>query len=102
MTLRDILSLHIASVFMCDCVCACVYEFNMSYTHTHTHTHAALCSLCVYVFVCNICMSDISMHIYAYVRVACVRTCVHSSAYGIRACVSVCGRDKDMKEERPP
>lgn len=42
------------------------------------------------------------MHIYAYVRVGCVRTCVHSSAHSIRVCVSVCGRDKDMKEEGPP
>lgn len=44
-------------------------------------------------------MSGISMHIYAYVRVACVHTRVHSSAHGIRVYVSVCGRDKDMEEE---
>lgn len=56
----------------------------------------------VCVCLCNICMSGISMHIYAYVRVGCVHTRVHLSAHGIRVCVSVCGRDKDMKEEGPP
>ena len=58
--------------------------------------------VCVCLCLCNICMSGISMHIYAYVRVGCVHTRVHLSAHGIRVCVSVCGRDKDMKEEGPP
>lgn len=50
---------------------------------------------------CNSRMSGISMHIYAYVRVGCVRARVRSSAHGIRVCVIVCGGDKDMKEEGP-
>lgn len=62
-------------------------------------THREASALCV--CVCNICMSGVSMHIYAYVRLGCVRTCVHSSAHGVRVCVSVCGRDKDMEEEGP-
>lgn len=48
--------------------------------------------------LCNVCMSGVRMHIYAYVQMGCV--CVHWS--GVPVCVSVCGRDKDMKEEGPP
>lgn len=92
----EILSLHICAGFTCESVFACVC---MNVCH---HTHTERLQLCArYAWLCNICMSGISMYIYAYVRVSCVCT-VHLSAYGVCLCVSVCGRDKDMKEEGPP
>lgn len=79
------------------------YLYSFFYS-TCVSVFACMCTsvrprLCV--CLCNIRTSGISMHIYAYVRVGCVRACVHLSAHSLHVCVSVCGRDKDMKEDGP-